>query len=726
MLNVALTASATLTIFGQSNVDNNSLRQRLDSQFVLTKVTADRNDIVTAGTVVGLLKFGLVMYSTAAPAPALNSYKNGKISQSFMQDMKGTLLTPGKGTINDYPHRQFRAAERLWVTGLDIQKDGIVFTLYSDPYDTIRYYAQLKFPYDKNTAFASDQVFANIAEVIQTVDAAQMERVAGMYVMAGAPQNQLQLNADGTFSLAQGRNFTGLFLVQGGNLMLQMGSGGVTGTLRGDTLTDNVGSKWLKQSTTQAPTQEPAPAGETPLPPIPPPPPPPDEAASLPRTVLIGQSRYQVIAVFGDPQKIAKAGTKEILIYADVKVTLQDGKVVSIQPAGREEPLAAASSLPPGVESGPITASNKVIKQLDERIYIDVKLAKVKKNIPQKFGDIQLVLEVADPKTNTFSIVIIADEKKVEKKNRTVNEPIQFLLTKSARPYELVINEIHRDLIVGYLSIPKAQQHLSSSISLSPPANRNITSAGSDSVRGFSPVVEITPVSNDHPRPRGRLIPMRPSTTAIGRDGLPLTNRSQIKYQRIALSQLVMTAYGIQNYELTAPGWLDTVAFDIVTEVPVGAKQAELQLMLRSLLAERFRLAFHREPKTIPVYSLVVGTDGPKFKESQPGAKPEGGRTRSSSRAIQHFGAQTMESLAFFLSVELGRLPVRNSTGLTGKYDFDLSWEPEPWGPGVQVDTRSDLFAAIQDQLGLKLEEANGTVQALVVDEIKKVPEERR
>jgi uncharacterized protein (TIGR03435 family) len=187
-----------------------------------------------------------------------------------------------------------------------------------------------------------------------------------------------------------------------------------------------------------------------------------------------------------------------------------------------------------------------------------------------------------------------------------------------------------------------------------------------------------------------------------------------------------MTAYGIQNYELTAPAWLDTVAFNIVTEVPVGAKQAKLQRMLRSLLAERFRLVFHREPKPIPVYSLVVGTDGPKFKESQTGAKPEEGRTRSSSRAIQHFGAQTMESLAFFLSMELGRLPVRNSTGLTGKYDFDLSWEPEPWGPGVQVDAPSDLFAAIQDQLGLRLEEAKGTVQALVIDEIKKVPEERR
>ena len=82
----------------------------------------------------------------------------------------------------------------------------------------------------------------------------------------------------------------------------------------------------------------------------------------------------------------------------------------------------------------------------------------MKKNTPQKFGDIQLVLEQTEPKKNTFSLVIIADDKRVEKKNRTVNEPIQFLLSKSVLPYELVINDVKKDLIIGYLSVPKVQQ----------------------------------------------------------------------------------------------------------------------------------------------------------------------------------------------------------------------------------------------------------------------------
>ena len=114
-----------------------------------------------------------------------------------------------------------------------------------------------------------------------------------------------------------------------------------------------------------------------------------------------------------------------------------------------------------GVQSGLIATNGKellALKQLGERNYIEFKLAKVKKNVPQKVGDIQLVLENTEPKKNTFSLVIIADDKKVDKKNRTVNEPIQFLLSKSVLPYELVINDVKKDLIVGYLSVPKVQQ----------------------------------------------------------------------------------------------------------------------------------------------------------------------------------------------------------------------------------------------------------------------------
>jgi hypothetical protein len=121
-----------------------------------------------------------------------------------------------------------------------------------------------------------------------------------------------------------------------------------------------------------------------------------------------------------------------------------------------------------GVQSGLIATNGKelqALKQLGERNYIEFKVAKAKKNVPQKVGDIQLVLETTDPKKNKFSLVIIADDKRVEKKDRTVNEPVQFLLSKSVLPYELVVNDVKKDLIVGYLSVPKVQQTRSAAAS---------------------------------------------------------------------------------------------------------------------------------------------------------------------------------------------------------------------------------------------------------------------
>lgn len=113
-----------------------------------------------------------------------------------------------------------------------------------------------------------------------------------------------------------------------------------------------------------------------------------------------------------------------------------------------------------GVQSGLIATNGKelaALKALGERNYTEFKIAKVKKNVPQKVGDISVVLEKADPKKNKYTIYVIADDKKVEKKDKTINEPVQFLLSRASQPYELVVNEVRKDMIVGYLSSPKVQ-----------------------------------------------------------------------------------------------------------------------------------------------------------------------------------------------------------------------------------------------------------------------------
>ncbi|HEV8146643.1 MAG TPA: hypothetical protein VGP79_09690 [Bryobacteraceae bacterium] len=110
------------------------------------------------------------------------------------------------------------------------------------------------------------------------------------------------------------------------------------------------------------------------------------------------------------------------------------------------------------VQSGLIATNGKelsALKALGERNYTEFKLPKTK--TPQRVGDIQVLLKSVDPKKNRYTIEVIADDKRVEKKDRTVNEPLQLLLSRATIPYELVVNECKKDMIVGYLSAPKVQ-----------------------------------------------------------------------------------------------------------------------------------------------------------------------------------------------------------------------------------------------------------------------------
>ncbi|HEY7333767.1 MAG TPA: hypothetical protein VH639_02710 [Bryobacteraceae bacterium] len=112
-----------------------------------------------------------------------------------------------------------------------------------------------------------------------------------------------------------------------------------------------------------------------------------------------------------------------------------------------------------GVQSGLVATNGKelaALRALGERNYTEFKLAKEKK--ATKVGDVMVRLKNADPKKNRYTIDLIADDKTIEKKDRSTNEPLQFYLSRAAQPYELVVNEVKKDMIVGYVSAPKVQQ----------------------------------------------------------------------------------------------------------------------------------------------------------------------------------------------------------------------------------------------------------------------------
>jgi hypothetical protein len=111
-----------------------------------------------------------------------------------------------------------------------------------------------------------------------------------------------------------------------------------------------------------------------------------------------------------------------------------------------------------GVMSGLIATNSTelaALRKLGEKDYIEFTLPKT--GGPQKVGDIQLALKRIDQKRSRFTLDVMADDKRVEKKDRTINEPVQFYMTGSRSPYELVVNEIRKDQVVGYLAIPKVK-----------------------------------------------------------------------------------------------------------------------------------------------------------------------------------------------------------------------------------------------------------------------------
>jgi chromosome segregation ATPase len=109
-----------------------------------------------------------------------------------------------------------------------------------------------------------------------------------------------------------------------------------------------------------------------------------------------------------------------------------------------------------GAMSGLIATNSKdlsTLRELGERNYYEFTVNKGK--MSTKVGGVQLTLKKADPKNNRFTVEVVADDKKVEKRDRTINEPVQIYISGARLPNEIVVNEVKKDQIVGYLSTPK-------------------------------------------------------------------------------------------------------------------------------------------------------------------------------------------------------------------------------------------------------------------------------
>jgi uncharacterized protein (TIGR03435 family) len=238
----------------------------------------------------------------------------------------------------------------------------------------------------------------------------------------------------------------------------------------------------------------------------------------------------------------------------------------------------------------------------------------------------------------------------------------------------------------------------------------------------------------------------------------------------VPLREMMRIAYGLQPFQITGgPSWMDSERYDVVAQPPAGTPPAApfgsnepgpMQLMLQSLLAERFHLKAHRENRDMPIYALVLarsdGKLGPKLEPAtvdcaalrgrgrpggaggpaalppppEPGKPPQCGMMMGIANIAG--GGMPIAQLANGLSTRLGRI-VSDRTGLKGDYQFTVEFTPDqmPQGPGgppgggpplvngAPVDMNGpSIFTALQEQLGLKLESTRGPVDVLVIDSI--------
>jgi uncharacterized protein (TIGR03435 family) len=223
----------------------------------------------------------------------------------------------------------------------------------------------------------------------------------------------------------------------------------------------------------------------------------------------------------------------------------------------------------------------------------------------------------------------------------------------------------------------------------------------------------------------------------VGWWGGPGTNDPELfTAGNVSLSRLITRAYDLNANQLTAPEWAGIERYNLRAKLRLGVTEEQFRLMLQNLLAERVRLQVHWETKETPSFDLVVAKAGPKFKEAastpSPAARfPEGypdlppgeettGITQR-GRAVFRAHGEAMERIADLLSAYL-RFPVKDATGLRGKYDFALYWVQNPNVLPPEADTGPTLSEALQEQLGLKLETSRGSIRILVIDHAEKIP----
>lgn len=189
------------------------------------------------------------------------------------------------------------------------------------------------------------------------------------------------------------------------------------------------------------------------------------------------------------------------------------------------------------------------------------------------------------------------------------------------------------------------------------------------------------------------------------------------------LRGLIESAYDIREFQIVGgPGWLNTDRFDVQArsqpqESPASRadEMRTTRLKLRALLADRFQLTIHHETREQQQYVLKVANGGPRLATAGL-VPPTNGRTGILSTCGHMRGTSaSLTNLTVYLSRQLQR-PVVDATGLTARYNFELSWTPDLSPCADSTENAPSIFTALQEQLGLKLESIKAPSDVVVID----------
>ena len=274
-----------------------------------------------------------------------------------------------------------------------------------------------------------------------------------------------------------------------------------------------------------------------------------------------------------------------------------------------------------------------------------------------------------------------------------------------------------------------------------------------------------SPASAQAPAPAGtptfEVASIKRNNSGTGMISIGMQPGGRLNFTNVPLRQLIIRAYGVQPFQVIGgPDWMSSDRFDVIAKAEGAAAPQEMNLMLRALLADRFKLVVHNETREMAIYYLTRSREdgrlGPELKTASvdcgtagrgrpggpppgaagPGGAPGGGCQMMITPGRLQVAGQPIANIVTPLANQLGR-PVIDKTGLTGGYDFTLSWLPDggrgipagPLPPGAPelppIDPNApSLFTALQEQLGLKLEAARGPVEVIVIDSVQQPTED--